>query len=1497
MMREALSRIEELQSRLRAAEAPRHEPVAIVGLGCRFPGAPSTADYWRLLSEGVDAIAEIPPSRWDVDACYDPDPDAPGKMYTRHGGFLDGIDGFDAGFFGMSPREAISLDPQQRLLMESCWEALESAGIPADSLGGTASGVFVGIGGVDYYQRLAAREPAAIDAYMASGNAHSVASGRLSFLLGLQGPSLSVDTACSSSLVALHLACRSLRDRECDLALTGGVSVILSPAIHFNHCRSRMLAADGRCKAFDAAADGFIRSEGCGIVVLKRLSDAGRDGDRILAVIRGSAVNQDGRTSALTVPNGPAQQAVIRAALADARVEPSQISYVEAHGTGTALGDPIEAEALGAVFAGREAPLPIGSVKTNIGHAEAAAGIAGLIKVVLAMQHREIPPQLHFDRPNPRIEWDRLPLRVVTTPVSWGPHDASVYAGVSSFGFGGTNAHVIVEGPRRTPAPATAPRVPRGLLVLSARTPTALQAVAGRYRAALSDPQGAPPWPAACAEAAFGRAHMPIRAAVAAADVSGACAGLDALVAGRAAAGVWRGEAGGDLDGRVAFVYPGQGALRWGMGRELYESHPVYHDAIDRCAAALRDELRAGLLDLLYGQVGKSLIDRTELAQPALFATEFALTALWASLGIRPAAVLGHSVGEFAAACAAGVLDVEDACRLVAARGRLMQPLGGRMAVVAASDARVRELLASHPGVAVAALNGRRQVVVSGERDRVDAVMADAARAGLASKAMTGDVAFHSALMEPMLPAWGSALARARFGQPQCDWVSTVTARDVAPDECGPSYWIAQVRQPVRFAAAAERLWAMGCRIWLEIGPTAGLVTLGAEAAGAASPEGVWIAGLRSGRPESDSVREGLAQVYVAGARVDWTGWYGARPARVALPTYPFERARYWIDSVDATPAAALPATPAYEVRWDAAALSANGPGASPGSWAVCGGRAETIAAIASVLEQHGARVVTQLPDASDLAGVVHVGGLDVAVSGGMSAGAIQDAAVRGCMGVVETLRQASATAPGARVWVVTRGAVVVDGSDRDVAVAQAPLWGLGKVAALEHPESWGGLLDLDPHSDSMAGLEQILIGRADDQIAVRGERLFVPRLQAASVPRAVAAVRPDATCLITGGLGALGLEVAGRLADAGAQHLVLLGRRAPDDATHGRLDCLRRRGVAVTVECADVTDAGQMRGVLDRIAAQGPPLRGVVHAAGANGSRAIADLDAATLTAVAAAKIAGAWLLHDLTRESPLDFFVCFSSIASVWGSKGQAHYAAANAFLDGLVSHRVAQGQPALALQWGPWAAGGMATAEAQGWLSRVGVQPLTTAAALGAFGTWLSSSGHVAVADIAWARFLEVYEARRAHAFFGAMRAPGRAASGHSSPPDPGHAEAIRTLGPIEGRSALTRLVRDHVVGVLNLDARQAPAPHQGFFSIGFDSLLALELKNRLAAALRAPLPSTLAFDYSNIRDLTEYLAHDVLRLDVAPAAAPGARRSDIDVSIETTLGRLDRLMGKR
>jgi len=907
-----------------AAPAPRGspagEPIAIVGMGCRFPGAPDPAAFWALLTGGVDAVGEVPAERWRVEELYDPDPTVPGKMNTRWGGFLGRLDGFDPLFFGISPREAARMDPQQRLLLEVAWEALEDAGEAPERLAGSRTSVFVGISSNDYgHLQLAASGIS--DAHAGTGNALSIAANRLSYVFGLRGPSLAVDTACSSSLVALHLGCRSLWSGESERALVGGVNVILSPAVTVNFTKAGFMAPDGRCKAFDARADGYVRGEGCGVVVLKRLADAQAAGDRVYAVVRATAVNQDGRSNGLTAPNPAAQEELLRRAYADAGVSPGQVGYVEAHGTGTALGDPIEARALGAVLAeGRNGapPCALGSVKTNIGHLEAAAGVAGVIKAALVLRHRTLVPSLHFDTPNPHIPFGELPLRVQSAVEPWIAERR--IAGVSSFGFGGTNAHAVLEEAPETEADAPGATEDAGrahLLPLSARSADALRALAESYRALLAAERE--PLADVCYTAAVRRAHLEHRLSVPGTKSAEAASALAEWLSGDAGSGVHAGrrEPGRALG--IGFVFSGQGSQWAGMGADLLDREPAFRAAAEAVDAEWRKHSGLSLVDALRADEAASPLDQTEVAQPAIFAVQVGLAALYRGWGIEPAWVVGHSVGEIAAAHVAGVLTLEEAVRVAWHRGRLMQRgtgRGGMAAVGLPRDAAAARVARFGGALSVAAENAPGACVLSGEMDALETVLAELAAEGVFAKRLEVGYAFHSRQMEEYQDELSRSLAELRPGMAAVPMVSTVTGRSVAGPELDGAYWARGIRDEVRFAAAVGEAAREGTGAVVEIGPHPVLgkgVREVLEARGRTVPV---LGTLRKGRAGGPQLLAALGALYAAGAAVEWRGVYPAGRV-VDLPAYPWQRERCWLDPAqlaargangNGAPPAALPA-------------------------------------------------------------------------------------------------------------------------------------------------------------------------------------------------------------------------------------------------------------------------------------------------------------------------------------------------------------------------------------------------------------------------------------------------------------------------------------------------------------------------------------------------------------------------------------------------------------
>ncbi|HEX5496863.1 MAG TPA: amino acid adenylation domain-containing protein [Mycobacteriales bacterium] len=939
VLAQSVREIRRLRSELAAAERAeraRTEPVAIVGMACRLPGdCTDPESYWELLSQGRDGITDIPASRWDVEHYYDPSPAAAGKMYARRGGFLADIDRFDAAFFGISPREAATLDPQQRLLLEVGWQALEDAAQGPDELLGSPTGVFFGVTNYDYCQlQMQQVAPGDLEAYSLTSNASTFAAGRLSYWLGLTGPSLSVDTACSSSLVGVHLACQSLRSGESSMALAGGVNVLLSPEWSVVLSRAKMLAPDGRCKTFDASADGYVRSEGCGVVVLKRLSDAVAHGDRVLALIRGSAVNQDGRSGGITVPNPSAQRDVLRSALRAAGVGPSQVSYVEAHGTGTPLGDPIEMRALHAVLGERNGsgPLLVGSVKTNIGHLEPAAGVAGLIKVVLGLRHEQIPPHLHLTEVNPEIPLEEMGMQVPTGLTPWPRGEQPRVAGVSSFGASGTNAHLVVqEAPdpdRAATGTAGAAERTAHILTLSARTPAALTALAGRYRDRLGEltDQEAPSDQDTCVELAdvcftanVGRARFAHRLAVVGSTPGQMRDLLGAAVAGESPAGVWRGQAPAGGPGGVVFLFTGQGAQYPGMAATLHRTEPAFRETLEGCDRVAEPLLGRSLLSILDPAPGEAdLIHQTRYTQPALFAVEYALAQLWRSWGVEPAAVLGHSVGELAAACVAGMMPVEDGLRLAARRGQLMHDLGdgGAMAAVFAGVDRVERALAPFAAeVSVAAVNGPASVVVSGATEAVEQVLAALAAEGIRSRPVAVTRAFHSPLMDPMLDRFEAEAATVPFGPAQIPLISNVTGRPLAgPEKMTGRYLRDHVRRPVRFFDGMTTLFDQGHRTFLEVGPAPTLLGMAKRfAPDTGDRPAVFLPSLRPRRDDWQVLCDSLAALHARGVAVDWARFDAGRARRrVALPGYPFQRDRHWFQASATVPPApvAVPAEP-----------------------------------------------------------------------------------------------------------------------------------------------------------------------------------------------------------------------------------------------------------------------------------------------------------------------------------------------------------------------------------------------------------------------------------------------------------------------------------------------------------------------------------------------------------------------------------------------------------
>ncbi|GMV92676.1 MAG: hypothetical protein AMXMBFR82_24540 [Candidatus Hydrogenedentota bacterium] len=1533
-----------------------NEPVAIVGIGCRFPGADGPGEFWSLLTNGADAVADVPADRWDNDAYYDPTPGTPGKMYTTKGGFLDRVDLFDANFFGISPREAARMDPQQRLVLEIAWAALENANIAPDTLSGSATGVFMGISANDY-ARVQNSNPELIDAYAGTGNAHSLAANRLSYFLDLRGPSFAIDTACSSSLVAVHQAVQSLRAGECTLALAGGVNVILSPETQMIFSHARMMSPDGRCKTFDASADGYVRGEGCGVVVLKRLSEAQADGDRIYAVLRGSAVNHDGRSNGLTAPNGLAQQAVIRQALANAGLTPSDVDYVEAHGTGTSLGDPIEVDSLKAVLLeGRDADrtLLLGSAKTNIGHLESAAGVAGLIKTALMLHHGAIVPHLHLNKTNPLIELDGTPIQIPTTGSAWEKSGRPHRAGVSSFGFGGANAHAIVEeAPAAIPAEAQSEvERPQHVLTLSAHSEPSLKAMARSYADTLAGARGLQ-LADVCFTASTARARFEHRLAVRGTTAEDVADALRAFEAGETNDRIETGSVRPSERPKLAMLFTGQGSQYAGMGRTLYETQPVFRAAIDRCDAILRDLREVPLLSVLYPENGaESPIDETSYTQPALFSIEYALAELWRSWGVEPDAVMGHSVGEYVAACVAGVFDVEDGLRLIAERARLMGalPEGGAMVAVLTDYESVSAALSEYADrVSVAAANGPKNTVISGEADAVDAIVEHFEAQKVSCKRLTVSHAFHSPLMEPMLDEFEAAARHVTYRAPRIPVVSNLTGRLVTEsDVFDAAYWRAHLRQAVQFDGGIRALHEAGYALFLEAGPAPVLSGMGVRCLPRGSA--TWLPSLSKGKEDWPVILGSVQKLFVSGVPLDWRGFDAPyRRSRVDLPTYPFERERHWLDvgdrpaapatiSVTAKTAAPAPSAASlnghsdwlYQLRWIQQPLTAAEDAQSKLRCMVFVDEAGVGEALATQLESQGHTCVrvargdayrridstraeldpgaqagydALLNDYHDAADrIIHCWSL--ATTDDVSSDSLDRAQELGCRSVLHLAKALHATRSGANgrpsasraLWIVTSGAQFVAEADLAHPPVHAPLWGFGRCLSIEHADFWGGMIDLeglDAEEQISALCSEIVSPSNDDQIAVRNGSRYVARLQMAG---AIAATpftngfqcRRDGAYLITGGLGGLGLEVAGWLADRGAGKLIVLSRTAlppkdtwdsvqsdsPESSRIAALRALEARGTEVLVASVDVGKDGDLTRFLEAYRRdEGLPICGVVHAAGVLEDHAVTQLDADALDRVLRPKVNGSWQLHHAFNgggSGDLDFFILFSSAAAILGSPGQANYAAANAFLDGLAHYRRAKGQPALSINWGPWAEVGMAADARLGErLAHAGIKSIPPADGIAVLENLvLASPVQVGVMDTDWS----VVGSRMSASSHGA------ALSELIPPPVESRTRASESPSPAADSADPKELeiyLRRELAKVLYRGEYTIPLD-RNFIELGLDSIMMMEMMNSIERDLGLKLFPKEVFDRPTIQQLAPYLADEIANLAPTPieAAVPAA-----------------------
>jgi acyl transferase domain-containing protein len=1818
------------------------EPIAITGMACRFPGgADSPERFWQHLREGRDAISDIPPERWDRQAFSSSDQAAAGKMITSKGGFLDQIDLFDADFFGIAPKEAARMDPQQRLFLEVAWEALEDAGLAVDRLSGGRVGVFTGIYSSDH-AALELASPHQIDAYTAISAVHCMVPNRLSYLLDFQGPSLAIDTACSSSLVALHLACQSLRQMECDLAVVGGVNLLLSPVLGIAFSKWGFLSPDGCCKTFDASANGYVRSEGCAVVVLKRLSDALSDRDPVQALVLGSAVNQDGRTTRLTAPNMHAQRRVIQQALAEAQVSPEEITYVETHGTGTSIGDPIEIEALTeALGQARQtsSSCVLGAVKTNIGHLETAAGMAGLLKVVLSMRHAEIPANLHFQRLNPHIHLDQTPFVLPVAPHPWpASPKGRRCAGVSSFGAGGTNAHAVLceaahvtipEGPE-TPDEGRA-----YLLPISARSSRALYALAQKYYQFLTAPSASPELSPRlydlCYSASWRRSHHPYRLAAVGQSRQELAERLAAILQDATmTAPTFQAKSTKRKSG-VVFIFPGQGAQWIGMGRDLFATEPVFREMLLRCSQAMQPYLDQPLQDLLLDDQQVAYLEDISCLQPVLFSLQVSLVALWRSWGIEPVALVGHSMGEIAAAYTAGILSLEDAARIICLRSRLLRRVrgSGAMLVVGLSLEQAYEALADRSEhVSVAASNSPRSTVLSGDPEVLRAISASLTSQNVFCQWVKVDVASHSPQMDPLRADLLALLADIRPQTGTIPLYSTVTGQVSAGEMLDAGYWVRNLREPVLFAPVIQQLLQDSHDVFLEISPHPILLPAIEQCIQQDVVEYTLLPSLRRAEPERGTMLASLGELYVRGLFQDWKKLYPSAGRWVPLPSYPWQYQRFesrkpqttpphspWLTeeqagqallhpfpgrslysplqagmyfweleiSLEHAPYLAdhrvqdtvlFPAASSLDLAFSAArnvfgagtyivkdiafdcllalsqdtpsilqlALTLDGPeqasfrffSQSAVAWQThttgsiqrlsevpvpppaiapaqiqqrCqqsmegsvyyqslqqigqhyGPQFQTLARLwrrdgealallglsqelraeldlyqlhpvlldacfhvllatlpaaaasfiyvpvslgrvqvyerprateelwwygqllaggelggqtikgnlylvneegrvllevaqvlgqqfhprdqlqprqlpqnitswvyrqawlpaaptratqpspevsahwllfldqngtgqrlhARLLEHHASCTLvsrgasfallepghytirpSSLEDmrsllrelAAPCTGIIYLWGLDLPdfqETTDESLQLAQELSSFCLLHLIQALDQRK-DAARTRLWLITCNAQ--QGGGECVNAFQAPLWGLGRVIAQEHPELHCTCVDLSSRPDETeydALYQELTCPDQEDQIILRSAQRRVARLQPVPFTQTQPPLlRKDATYLVTGGLGGIGLRLARWLAENGARHLALVSRHGPSESASQQIQELTARGVRVYVMQADVSRQQELSQVLASLQASFPPLRGVFHAAGVLDDGILLQQNKERFAQVLAPRIAGSWNLHVLTRDLPLDYFVLFSSASSLLGSPGQGSYAAGNAFLDALAQSRAARHQPALSINWGPWGEVGMATrADREAYLTSRGFESMSSETALAILAFLLKQrSPQFGVLPLRWETFFRLFPTSSQAPLLSAFLPHASLQKTEQQVP-----ELLRLLEETPAEKCqyvLVDALKNLVSSVLGLAEAQSVDIRRGFFEMGMNSLMAVDLRNRLQSALgpaSGGMPTTIIFDYPTIESLAAYLTRKV----AMPTTIAEARSQDEDQQIATLL----------
>lgn len=1441
----------------KAEESPKAnqelEAIAIISMACRFPDADNPEVFFQNLINKKDSIREIPADRWDVEEFYSKNIES-GKMNTRWGGFLNKVDEFDASFFKISPSEANQMDPQQRLLLEVSHELLENAGYPKSSVKGKSIGVYVGISQGQYGNLLTAK---ALEkgAYLGTGSSFSIAANRISYFYDFKGPSLAIDTACSSSLVAVHQAAQALRSGECKMALAGGVNLLLAPETNIALSQAGMMAQDGRCKTFDASANGYVRSEGAGLVLLKPLRQAQADGDQVLAVIKGSAINQDGNSNGLTAPNGLAQQAVISEALQQAKIPAHAVNYVECHGTGTALGDPIEVKALNSIYSkNRQEPLLLGAVKANIGHLESAAGIAGLIKVINCLQAETIPAQLHYQTPNPHITWNKLSVSVPTQSQNWARNGKARLAGISSFGFGGTNAHLIVE---EAPLAPVEKELKQSLSTDKRR----LIAISGESHEALL--------------AQFSNLQDHIKStSLTLDDLAYSLATTRSHFAKRATYVLDRVE---DLllakppkelkhpnINKTAFLFTGQGSQYPKMGQQLYDAIPFFKEVFDQCVTLIEQEIHEDIRNILFANEYSeeaTLIHQTKYTQLGLFALEYSLCKLWQHWGIEPDLLIGHSIGELVAATVAEVFSLADGIRLVAARGTYMQelPQAGLMVSVKANRATVLPYLHNYLNtVSIAAANTPNQTVISGTAEDVHSIIQQMIHDGLKIKTLQTSHAFHSPLMEPMLEKFGKIAESISYHPPKYQLISNVSGQLVGAKIQTANYWKDHIREAVLFDQSMQTAARLGVNTFIEIGPHAVLSTMGMHCL---SEPANWIPSLKKEQQESQHLLESIGAWYAAGGQVNWENVFQKISCkRIPLPTYPFQRESYWFKASSTSETSidrelwkliehqdeqaietllgqplSVEALANYRIKKQQASKLKTLQYAiswKPITFSSKKQQLQTSLLIHSKEDQGANKILSPTQqvylESVDNKHITNTSFDQVLVKISPTIQSYEKALEQFTL-VSNWVQRVLVNQSQAKLFILTTQAQRIDQA-QELSPYSNIFWAYAKVLALEYPQQFGGVIDI-ANSDDIVNINTILQADSKEKlIAIRNSKYFGARLEEFSKVANTKTWTSSGTALITGGLGSLGIRTAHWLSNKGIEEVVLMSRSG-NEAPHAAktLAELAKKGIQARIAKADSTNQQQVEEVIQSIS----NLKVIIHAAGSVASIPIQSINSETAEQHFSAKMKGTNILSQLAKGLDLDAFICYSSIASVWGSAGQALYAAANAYLDAWALQARTWGIPAFTMNWGMWAQGGMVTEEIERELKAKGLQALKPALAFTSLEQQLAANlPNLITAAMDWKRFKSLFELSPTKQLLEKV-GPAPETTDKQSVTSK-FINSLKQQPQKQQKSVLLEELKSLLGAILHLDSKRL-ASDQPIFDMGADSLKLVEFANTITQEL--------------------------------------------------------------